>query len=337
MMTTAPQFQLRDLLMGTVLTQAVQVAAELGVADALANDSKDCSTLAAELGVEPSALRRLLRALAGCGVFEQGADGRFANSTMSEHLRADSAASLRGLALAYGDPAIWRAWEGLLKAIRAGGSAFEHVHQMPLFEHLKVHPDSARRFDAAMASSASIVNDALANAYDWGRHSSIVDVGGGTGGTLTRILGAAPQTTGIVFDLPHAAAKATQALAQSNVAQRCSAVAGDFLTAIPAGADAYLLKHILHDWDDDICMRLLKQCHGAMPRDATLLVCERILGQHRGNHYAALTDVVMLALTQSGRERTEQEYAALLEAAGFVLVRVLPVGDELSLIQAAKA
>jgi SAM-dependent methyltransferase len=336
-MSTSPQVQLRNMLMGSVLTQALQAAAQLGVADALADGSKDCTTLAAELSAEPSALHRLLRALAGCGVFEQRDGGRFANSPMSEHLRCDSPQSLRALALAYGDSAIWRAWEGLHQAIRAGGSAFEHVHQTPLFEHLKSHADSARRFDAAMASSASIVNDALACAYDWRQHRHIVDVGGGTGSTLISILAAAPRATGVVFDLAHSAAAATRALAQSDLAQRCTAMAGDFLTGVPPGADAYLLKHILHDWDDAVCVRLLKQCRRAMPSDAKLVVCERILARDQDNRYAQLTDLIMLALTQNGRERTEREYAALFAAAGFALLRVAPVGDELSLMQAAKA
>ncbi len=336
MNATAP-LELRNLLMGSVLTQAVQTAAELGVADALAHCEKDSAALASELHVAPAALQRLLRTLASHGVFAESAAGRFANSKLSEHLRSDHPQSLRGLALAYGDSAIWRAWEGLSAALRDGGSAFEHVHKAPLFEHLKQHPTTARRFDAAMASSANMINDALTKSYDWNRCGTIVDIGGGSGATLIRILSAAPRARGIVFDLPHAAATAARHIAGSPVAERCSSVAGDFFSWIPDAGDTYLLKHILHDWDDETCIRLLGRCRRALPPQARLLVCERVLSNETNQRYAKLTDLVMLALTQNGRERTEPEYAALYHAAGFRLLETSPVADELSLMQLAAA
>ena len=331
-----PQVQLRDMLMGAVLTRALQAAAELGIADALSQGSKNCAALADELGVEFDSLGRLLRALTGYGVFQQNKDGHFGNSALSEFLRTDAEQSLRGLALAYGDDAIWSAWRGLTQALRAPGSAFEHVHKRPLFDYLKSHADTARRFDAAMASSASLVNGALAAAYDWGQHRLIVDVGGGSGATLLKILAVATTTKGVVFDLPHAISKAAQAIADSTVADRCRAVAGDFFANVPAQGDAYLLKLVLHDWDDEACVRLLRKCHSQITGKASLLVCERIIGDDENARYAKLTDVVMLALTQNGRERTRQEYAALLQAGGFSLQDMFPVGDELWLMRAGK-
>jgi O-methyltransferase domain/Dimerisation domain len=319
-----PQLYMRNLLMSFVVSRAVQVAAELGLADALADGPKDRDALARGVGADADTMNRLIRALASFGIFKQLPDGRVANTAQSECLRSDTPGSLRELARMYAGPPMWQAWTGLEHSVRSGKPAFEHVHGSPVFEYLAQHPESARRFDNGMVASSRLMNEALVEAYEWGRFGTLVDVAGGLGSTLAAILLANPQVQGVLFDLPHVIERARDHLAQQGLAARCRTQTGSFFDAVPPGADAYFMKHIIHDWNDEDCVRILRNCGSAMPEHAKLLVCEKLIPPDDGPSLAKTMDLVMLVMTDGGRERTEQEFRELFARAGLRLARIVP-------------
>lgn len=332
----SPQLQVRNLLMGFVVSRAVQVAAELSVADALADGPRDRDALARAVGTDADTLHRLLRALASFGVFEELPDGRYANTPLSECLRSDAPGSLRGLARMYGDIPVWQAWAGMEHSVRTGESSFAQVHGSPMFEYLAAHPDSARRFDEAMTASSQLMNEALVAAYEWRQFGTLVDVAGGVGSTLAAILRANPGMQGVLFDLPHVIERSRDYLAQQGVASRCRTETGSFFDAVPAGADAYFMKHIIHDWDDEDCLRILSKCRAAMSDRAKLLVCERVVPPGNAPSYSKTLDIVMLVLTDGGRERSEQQFRDLFARADLRLARVVPTRAENSILEVTK-
>ena len=271
------QPQMRNMLMGFVVSRALQVAAELGLADALANGPKGRDALAREIGAHADTMDRLLRTLVSFGVFEALPDGRFANTRRSEYLRNDSPGSIRALARMHGDSPLWQAWAGLEHSVRSGEPGFTHIHGSPMFEYLEAHPESARRFDEGMVASSRLMNGAIVEAYEWDKFGTLVDVAGGVGSTLAAILRANPRLQGVLFDIPHVIERGRDYLAQQGVATRCRTEAGSFFDAIPGGADAYFLKHIIHDWDDEDCLRILRNCKTAMSDHANLLICEKVI------------------------------------------------------------
>lgn len=332
----SPQVQMRNLLMGFVVSRAVQVAAELGLADALAKGPRDCAALAREVGAQKDMLNRLLRALASFGVFEQLADGRVANNPRSECLRGDVPGSVRALARMHGGSAQWQAWAALEHAVRSGEPSFAHVHGMPIFEYLAAHPETARRFDEAMVDSSRLMNEALVEAYEWNQFDTLVDVAGGAGSTLAAILRANPRLNGVLFDLPHVIERGRMHLAEQGVASRCRTETGSFFDAVPPGADAYFMKHIIHDWGDEDCLRILAQCRTAMPDRARLLVCEKVVPPGNEPSLAKMMDLVMMALTQGGRERTEQEFRDLFNQASLRMLRIVPTRTENAILEVTR-
>jgi len=336
-MPMTPTLHLRNLLLGFVVSRALQIAAELGVADALADGPKDCTTLAATLGAHADTLHRLLRALAAHGVFEQQPDGRYANTALSEYLRDAVPGSLRGLARMYGDPAIWRAFEGMEHSARTGEPGFVHMHGVAPFDYLAAHPATARRFDDAMVSSSDIMNPAFVEAYDWAQFGMLADVAGGAGSTLAAILEANPALRGVLFDLPHVIDRAREYLARRGIAARCRLEAGSFFDSAPAGADAYFMKHILHDWADADCLRILRHCRDAMHDRAKLLVCEKVIPPGNDPNYGKVVDLIMLAFMHGGRERSAEEYRDLFSRAGMRLMRIIPTRAENSILEVVKA
>lgn len=331
-----PQLQMRNLLMGFVASRALQVAAELGLADSLASGPKDRDALSREVGAHADTVDRLMRTLASFGVFDRLPDGRFANTPCSEFLRSDSARSMRALACMYGGAPLWQAWLGLEHSVRSGEPAFAHIHGSPVFEYLSAHPDSARRFDQGMVASSRLINEAIVEAYQWNQLGTLVDVAGGVGSTLAAILGANPGIQGVLFDMPHVIERGRDYLAQQGVAARCRTEAGTFFDAIPSGADAYFLKHILHDWGDEDCLRILHSCKEAMPDHAKLLVCEKVVPPGNEPSFTKIMDLVMLVLTDGGRERTELEFRELFARANLRLARVLPTKVDNCILELTK-
>jgi len=332
----SPLAEVRALAMGFVVSRALQVAAELGVADALSEGPKTRIDLAREVGADPATLHRLLRALASYGVFEELADGRYANTPRSECLRSDVPASIRNLARMYGDAASWQSWAALEHSVRSGEPSFSHVHGQSMFEYFTTHPESARRFDEAMVAASRLMNDAIVEAYDWEQFGTLVDIAGGMGSTLAAILGANPGVRGVLFDLAHVVERGRVHLTEQGVAERCTTQSGSFFDTVPAGADAYFMKHILHDWNDADCLRILGNCAKAMANHAKLLVCEKIVPA--GNAPAAVKtmDLVMLVQTDGGRERTEEEFRQLFARAGLRLARVIQTRADNSILEVAR-
>jgi hypothetical protein len=320
---------MRLLWPGAMAVQAIHVAAKLGLADLVASGPKTVAELAASTHAHVPSLARFLRALTSLGIFVEDADGRYRLTPFSETLQADHPDSIRRWAMMLGARFIWGPSGELDLTIRTGQPAFEHVYGAPFFKHLADHQDDAAVFNAAMSSMPAWIAT-LVEAYDFSRFERIVDVGGGHGALIAGILSANPHLHGILHDLPGVVAGAA-APREGAMADRCEIVGGDFFESVPAGADAYLLKGIIHDWNDEAAAKILANCRRAIRSNGTLLLLDTVLTPS-SDPAQALMDLLMMVLT-GGRERTESEFRSLLQQANFSLTRVISTGGE-SIIEA---
>jgi O-methyltransferase domain/Dimerisation domain len=329
---TPPHVVLRRLIDGYAISQALYVAATLGVADCLAEKPRSIDDLSLSLEVHTESLYRIMRALASVGVFHE-LDGRwFALTPVGECLRADAIEPVGGYAAYIGRDQQWRAWGGLLDAIRTGENAFRHVHGSSTWEYRAQHPAEGAIFDRAMTDLTRRVNRTIVESYDFGRFGQIVDVGGGRGALLAAILLRHPVATGVLFDLPTVVAQSERVLVP--IAERCEVRGGDFFVdALPTGADAYVLKTVLHDWDDRDARRILGACRAAATSGARLLIIEWDLGRRNGARDAKVSDLNMLVGT-GGRVRSADQHAELLDHAGFRFERAVPTAIGYSVIEA---
>jgi O-methyltransferase domain len=322
-----PPLQLFRMVTGYYVSRALYVVATLGVADRLANGPREHEELARETATHGPALRRVLRLLASVGVFSEEPDGRFALTPIGACLRDGVPGSMRAAARLFGGTTQDR-WADLLYSVQTGEPAFrKQARADDPFAAIGADPELAALFDEAMADWTKHVAVAAAAAYDFARFGIIIDVGGGNGTLLAGILSVTPGPRGIVFDLPHVVERAQPHLAEVGVADRCTAVGGDFFQDVPQGGDAYVLKHVIHDWNDERAVQILRACRRAMGPDARLLIIEgvypeRIDGSSESQG-AAANDVNMLVCT-GGRQRSEAEFRALYAAAGFTLARIVP-------------
>jgi hypothetical protein len=317
----SPSMQVMQLLWpGAIAVQAVHVAAKLALADLLAGGPKTVAELAEATKTDGVSLGRLLRALLSLGIFTEEAPGRYGQTALSDTLRSDHPESIRRWAMMLGARFVWEPCSELHETIRTGRPAFELVYRAPFFKYLAEHPDDAAVFNAAMSSVPAYIA-AFVEAYDFSRFERIVDVGGGHGAKLLAILSANPRVRGTLYDLPAVVAGAL-AVQRGAVGDRCEIVGGDFFDGVPAGADAYLLSGIIHDWDDEAAAKILRNCRRAIRPDGRLLLVETVLTPS-SDPSSALMDVLMMVLT-GGRERTEEEFGSLLRDAGFSLTRVIP-------------
>jgi SAM-dependent methyltransferase len=321
---------------GYWVSKAIYVAARLGVADLLAAGPKTVERLAAEAGADAPTLRRLLRALAGVGVFREDAEGRYELTQFAEFLRSNVPGSQRGFVLHVGETPSWAAWDGLLASVRTGESAFRAVHGAEVFPYYAAHPESNEPFNAAMAELSNVVAAAVTEAYDFSGFRRIADVGGGHGALLAAILKATPAARGLVYDQPEVVAGARAKVEAAGLAARCDTVGGDFFESVPAGCDAHVLKWIIHDWDDGRALKILRNCHGSLADGGRLLLVEAVVPEGNEPSFSKWMDLQMLVMT-GGRERTAAEYRALLAAAGFELTRVIPTKSPVSIVEAVKA
>ena len=327
---------LRQLIMGFRVTQLIYVAAKLGLADHLEQGPQTPHALAQAVGAEQQALYRLLRALASIGLFAETADGAFRLTPLAQLLQTNPAGSLRDLAILYGEEWLWQGYGHMLYSVQTGRPAFEQIHGEPLYDYLGNHPAAEAQFQAAMSGYSAQEAAAILAAYDFFRVATVVDVGGGHGALVAALLEAHPQLAGVVFDVASVVAEAQRQLADAGLASRATCVAGDFFAALPSGGDIYLLKSVLHNWDDAAAARILRSCRQAMSRRARLLVIERVIPSGNVPAEAKLFDINML-VTVGGQERTEREYRALFQAAGFDLTQIIPTYSPLSLIEGAPA
>ena len=334
-MTANPAPLLAQMLAGAWLAQALSVAARLGIADRLAAGPLSAAELAERLETDAIATYRLLRALAGAGVFRESEDGRFALTPLAGPLRADAPDSVRDYAIMAGERWVWASIGGLMHSVKTGAPAFHHLFGVPLFDYYVAHPEAGRIGSNGLKSVGRGQDEAVAATLELRGGRRLVDVGGGQGGLLAALLAAHPEAEGMLFDLPHVVALAPPVLAAAGVASRCRITGGDFFEALPRDGEIYLLRKVLHDWDDRRADQLLAVCRDAMPAGARLVVAEAIVPEGNAPAYAKLLDLLMLAYA-GGRERTEREYRALLAAAGFTVDRIVPTRSSLSLIEARR-
>lgn len=329
-------FRLVEMAAGYWVSQALHVAAKLGLADLIAAAGGEASAaeIAPRAGADASALHRLLRALASRGVFAEDEErpGHFRLTALAELLRADVPLSLRPLVLMLGEEH-YRAWGDLLASVRTGEAAFPRVYGMGVFDYYARNEGPAEIFHGAMTALRTAEIAALAAACDFSRFATIVDVGGGHGTALHLILASAPRARGIVFDVPALAEEARRRIEAVGLADRCAFVGGDFFREVPAGGDAYILSRVVHDWDDERATAILRNVRAAIRAEGKLLLFEDVVPPGNGPEPVKLLDLNMLVMT-GGRERTEPEYRALLGRAGFRLERVAPGGG---LLEAAPA
>jgi hypothetical protein len=330
-----PWQQLTRMITGSWTSRAIYVAAKLRIADRLKDGPRSAEELAATVGVASGPLYRLLRALAGVGVFAQQPGGRFRLNPLAESLREGEPGSLRALAVMIGEEQD-RCWDDLFETVRTGEPAFDRLYGRSLFGYLGEHPEQAKIFDAAMTGFSGRAMRAVLDAYDLSGVATLADVGGGLGTNLTAALGRYPAMRGLLFDRPHVVERARPVLEAAGVAGRCAVAGGDFFEAVPGGADAYLLGHILHDWDDDRAGLILDNLRRAMPAGAKLLLVEYVLPEGDGASFGKLLDLHMMVLL-GGQERTEAEYRRLFAAHGFRLVRVVPTAGDVSVIEGVPA
>jgi O-methyltransferase domain/Dimerisation domain len=327
-----PPATLLQMMTGYWVSQAIHVAAKLGIADLLADGPVDCEDLALATNTHAPSLRRVLRALASVGVFTEVSPGSFALTPLAELLRTETPGSMRALAIMYAEEQ-YRAWGELLHSVRTGETAFEQQFGMGYFEYLAQHPESDRVFNEAMTGWTHQLVGAVVDTYDFSAFKTVVDVGGGYGALLAAILQNNSGMRGILFDLPHVVASAEEQLAATEVADRCTFVGGDFFAEVPAGGDAYVLSQILHDWDDERCVAILGNCRQVIPDHGKLLVVELVLPPGDEPFLGKWLDLHMLVLL-GGRERTAAEYNTLFRAAGFELARVVPTPPGPSVVEA---
>jgi len=332
--TVPPEVALLELVTAGWLSQAVCAAAELGIADVLANGPLDAPAIARALGCDASAVYRLLRALAQHGVFRHEPDGRFAQSPLSAALRTDAPGSLRSFARYVGHPAARAHWSALDGAVRSGEPAVPALRGMPFFAYTQADPAFGAVFNDAMTSIADLAERAVLAAYDVTQLGTVVDVGGGQGRLLAGLLARAPEARGVLFDLPEVVAGAPLLLGQRGVRDRCIVEAGSFFERAPTGGDTYVLKHILHDWDDERALVILHNLRDAMRSGARLVIIESVLPEGAAPHFGTLQDLEML-VSVGGKERTEADFRALLEQARFTLARVVPTASPLSVLEAS--
>ncbi len=331
MAAASPREQITALMSGYWHTQAIYVAVKLGVADLLRDGPRSAAELAAATGTEPRALYRLLRALSSLGIFAEQDGQRFALTPMAECLRTDAAESVRSLAIVRGE---WQyeAWGRLLGSVQTGRPAFEQLHRMPLFEYLSRHPEKGRLFDEAMTGVHGLETAAMLEAYDFSGFATLADVGGGNGSVLTALLHHYPSLKGILFDLPAVVDRARASLAAAGLADRCRLVGGSFFESVPAGADAYLLRHVIHDWDDARAVTILQNCRQALGGRGKLLVVEGIVPPGNEPSVSKFFDLAMMVLP-GGMERTQEEFRRLFAAAGFRLGRIVPTRSWISVLE----
>ena len=329
-----PEVMLK-MITGYWVSQAVGVAARLGVADQLTSGPRSSADLARAVGAQPQALHRVLRMLASIGVFSQPDPGVFALTPLGETLRSDTPGSLRFFAIAETAFGHWAPWGRLLDSVKTGAPMARETLGGELWEWYGQNAEEAEFFSAAMGNLSALAASELMRVYDCTTARTIADVGGAHGVLLAAALRANPNARGILFDLPHVIATAADSLEGQGVADRCELVSGDFFEALPGGADLHILKQILHDWDDEHATRLLTNCHRALTPGGKLLLVEMVVPADNRPGMAQAMDLNMLVLL-GGRERTEAEYRDLLGSAGFRLERVIATHSPFQVIEATR-
>jgi O-methyltransferase/methyltransferase family protein len=321
------------LSQGAIIATSLSLAAELGIADLLADGPRSSVQLAQATSTHPRSLYRLLRLLCSLGVFNEIRTDSFVQTPLSECLRTGVPGSMRAWLRMIGLKVRYHTHAEALHSVKTGEPAFNHVTGMEFFDYLAAHSEEGEIFNQAMNDMGKVVAAAVAQSYDFSGIGKIIDVGGGHGTLIAAILQKYPQMTGILFDSPHVAERARESIASAGLAHRCEVVGGDFFKSVPAGCDAYLLRWIIHNWDHERAITVLRNCRQAMGERGRLLLIESVIPTGNDFHPGKFLDYIMLT-THPGRERTEEEYASLLLEADLRLNKLAPTGSHLSIIEA---
>ena len=330
-----PEAFLTNIAFGALMTQALAVAAELNIADMLAEKPQSVADLAAATETHEGALYRVLRSLASVGIFTE-TDGKiFANTPYSEPLRSGAPNSMRNGAIFMGADWHWKVWGEALYSVKSGKPAWGHAHGKEVFDYFPENPQHAAIFNNAMTDMSMGTAPVVVEAYDFSGVETLADIAGGHGYLLSQILKANENLKGVLFDMPQVIEGAPVLLEKEGVKNRVETVAGDFFASVPS-ADAYIMKHIIHDWDDDRSIAILKNIHAAMNGDGKVLIVETVVPENNEPHYSKLLDLEML-VSPGGAERTATEYRELLARAGFELTRIIPTKSPFSIVEAVKS
>jgi len=326
-----------SLIMGRAVSRLIYVAAKLELADHLARGPRTVEELAAAVEVQAPALYRVLRALASFGVFEESKGRRFKLTPLAATLQKSVPGSMHAAAIMNGERYFEEPWGQLLHGLKTGETPFLKANGLGIFEYLETHPEDLKIFGDAMTSVSSVENPAIAAAYKFSGIRTLVDVGGGNGSLLATILKANPKVKGVLFDQPSVTARAMKEpyLAAAGIAERCTFASGNFFEALPKGGDAYMMKRTLHDWDDEQCAKILANCCSAMNKNGRVLAVDAVIPPGNGPDRGKLLDMQMFII--GGRERTKQEFAAVFNAAGLRLSRVVATKCPLSIVEGVSA
>jgi hypothetical protein len=328
-----PSIELMRLINGYQVSQALHVVAALGVADQLKDGPKPYEAMAQACGAHPSSLYRLLRTLASVGVFHESGNKEFSLTPLGVCLTGDAPGSTRNYARWIGQRGQWGSWGNLLHSIKSGESALGFTYGTDAWTYRMQHPDEQAVFDSAMTGNSRTEAQAVLDAYDFCRFGCVVDVGGGQGLLLKTILLACPGSRGILFDQPQVITSADPALTSPELGQRCQLVAGSFFESVPTGGDVYIMKVILHDWDDRTSIEILRACRRAMSATATLVVVERVIGPPNEMPDGKFSDLNMM-VQYAAMERTDQEFDNILKNSGFKMTEIIPTRSPHSIIVA---
>lgn len=323
------------MLNAFLTVQSIHVAAALGIADHLLDGPKEVTQLASVTKSHPGALYRLLRMLAGQGIFIEQTDGRFALNPLGECLCREGPSSVRDWALFVGATEMWETWGSLRDSVITGETAFPRVHGMPLWKYLGLHPEVGAPFNRWMSQQSGQHNAALVSSYDFSTIRTVADIGGGHGSTVAAILRANPRARGILLDLPHVVADVAPLL-EAGVRDRCDIIGGDMLQGVPAGADVYLIKRVLMDWADEQAITILRNCAKVLPVGGKVLAIEMVLPPAGEPSAATGFDILML-LNTGGRSRTQAEFSDLFRAAGLRLARAITTPSPNTVLEGVRA
>jgi hypothetical protein len=326
--------QLSQMITAKLVSKPIYVAAKLGIADLVKDHPRTAEELARATGTHAPSLYRVLRALSSVGIFTQRGDGKFETTPMAKLLESGPQ-GLRGMAVMFGEPWHDRPWTELLHCVKTGEPGFERAMGSPAFDYLGQNAEAAAVFNDAMTGFTNNAAQAVLSSYSFAGIKKLVDIAGGHGFLLKTILKATPGLHGVLFDLPQVVEGSAPIIAE--VRDRCEVVGGSFFEAIPVSADAYCLKHIIHDWDDERSMQIMKNIHRAAPPEARLLIIEMVIPDGNAPFFGKLLDLEMLVMTQGGKERTEAEYRKLLGDAGWRLNRIVETQSATSVIEAIRA
>ncbi len=337
---TVPQsplhIQLMQMISGYWLSQGIYTVAKLGVADLLQEGSRSYTELASATQTDASALYRLMRALASVGIFSETRPHSFSLTPLGEHLCSEHPKSQKAQAIMLGEPHHYQTWGHLLHSIKTGESAFNHSWGMGIFDYFKSHPDDAEIFAKSMNNFSVTEVAALIPVYDFSEFTTLVDVGGGYGEMLGQLLQQYSNHQGILFDEEYVITHCHPTLKKYGVEHRCQTISGNFFASVPPGGDAYLLKHILHDWDDEMAIMILRNCCRVMPEHGKVLVMELVIPTGDTPSASKMLDLNMLVMCQGGKERTEAEFAELFTQAGLKLTQIVPTEEDICVIEGCK-